>query len=193
MNPYTGGYDLCLEASEDVLSAFVRAVVGGQELFIPVQVASVTGLAHLLIERAELAIDPSREASALVAISFRDSSVQLALPSSIGPVRPLAGELTVGVPFSLSPVINDPDLGDVRGIQVDLTLPANPDDPDLPNSIASGTGLGGLRSGRCAGSPPVRPRRCVRSPSMSPPTPPRYSCWISCWHPPVSVSPPRHR
>ena len=130
MNPYTGGYDLCLEASEDVLSAFVGAAVGGQELFIPAQVASVTGLVHLLIERAELAIDPSREASALVTITFRDSSVQLALPGSTGPVGPLAGELTVGVPFSLGPVMNDPDLGDVRGIQVDLTLPANPDDPD---------------------------------------------------------------
>ena len=46
MNPYTGGYDLCLEASEDVLSAFVSAAVGGQELFIPVQFAGLTGLVH---------------------------------------------------------------------------------------------------------------------------------------------------
>jgi hypothetical protein len=130
MNPYTGGYDLCLEAGEDVLSAFVAAAVGGQELFIPVQFAGLTGLVHLLIERAELAIDPSREASALVTVAFRDSSVQLALPGSTGPVGPLAGELRVGVPFSLGPVTNDPDLGDVRGIQVDLTLPASPDDPD---------------------------------------------------------------
>jgi hypothetical protein len=30
MNPYTGGYDLCLEASEDVLSAFVGAAVGAR-------------------------------------------------------------------------------------------------------------------------------------------------------------------
>ena len=96
MNPYTGGYDLCLEASENVLSAFVAAAVGGQELFIPVQFAGVTGLVHLLIERAELAIDPSGEASALVTVAFRDSSVQLALPGSTGPVGPLAGELSVG-------------------------------------------------------------------------------------------------
>ena len=130
MNPYTGGYDLCLEASEDVLSAFVAAAVGGQELFIPVQFAGLTGLVHLLVERAELAIDPSREASALVTVTFRDSSVQLALPGLTGPVGPLAGELRVGVPFSLGPVTSDPDLGDVRGIQVDLTLPASPDDPD---------------------------------------------------------------
>src|SRR5689334_5590736 len=130
MNPYTAGYDLCLEASEDVLSAFVAGAVGGQELFIPVQFAGVTGLVHLLIERAELAIDPSREASAVVTVTFRDSSVQLALPGSTGPVGPLAGELTVGVPFSLGPVTSDPDLGDVRGVQVDLTLPASPDDPD---------------------------------------------------------------
>jgi hypothetical protein len=130
MNPYTGGYDLCLEASEDVLSAFVAAAVGGQELFIPVQFAGVTGLVHLLIERAELAIDPSREASALVTVTFRDSSVQLALPGSTGPLGPLGGELIVGVPFSLGPVTNDPDLGDVRGIQVDLSLPAIPGDLD---------------------------------------------------------------
>ena len=43
MNPYTGGYDLCLEVSEDVLSAFVGAAVGGQELFIPVQFAGMYG------------------------------------------------------------------------------------------------------------------------------------------------------
>jgi hypothetical protein len=93
MNPHTGGYDLCLEAGEDVLSAFVAAAVGGQELFIPVQFAELTGLVYLLVERAELAIDPSREASALVTVAFRDSSVQLALPGSTGPVGPLAGEL----------------------------------------------------------------------------------------------------
>ncbi len=139
MNPYTGGYDLCLEVSEDVLSAFVAAGVGGRELFIPVQFAGVTGLVHLLVERAELAIDPGRETSALVTISFRDSSLQLALPGSIGPVGPLAGELIIGVPFGLGPVVNDPDLGDVRGIQVDLSLPLDPADPDpvtvdvLPN------------------------------------------------------------
>jgi len=130
MNPYTGGYDLCLEVSEDVLSAFVGAAVGGQELYIPVQFADTTGLVHLLIERAELAIDPSREANALATVTFRDSTVWLALPSSTAPVGPLAGELTVGVPFSLGPVSNDPDLGDVRGMQVDLSLPSNPSDPD---------------------------------------------------------------
>jgi hypothetical protein len=130
MNPYTGGYDLCLEVTEDVLSAFVGAAVGGQELFIPVQFASITGLVHLLIERAELAVDPTREASALVTVTFRDSSVQLALAGSTGPVGPLAGELTVGVPFSFGPVANDPDLGEVRGIQVDLSLPTSPSDPD---------------------------------------------------------------
>ena len=43
---------------------------------------------------------------------------------------PLAGELIVGVPFSLGPVANDPDLGEVRGIQVDLSLPTSPSDPD---------------------------------------------------------------
>jgi hypothetical protein len=103
MNPYTRGYDLCLEASEDMLSAFVAAAVGGQELFIPVQVASATGLVHLLIERAELAIDPSREASGLVTVTFRDSSVRLALPGSTGPLGPLAGELIVGVPVRARP------------------------------------------------------------------------------------------
>jgi hypothetical protein len=30
MNPYTGGYDLCLEVSDDVLSAFVGAAVGAR-------------------------------------------------------------------------------------------------------------------------------------------------------------------
>ncbi len=130
MNPYTGGYDLCLEVSEDVLSAFVGAAVGGKELTVPAQVADVTGLLHLLIERAELAIDPTREASALVTVTFRDSSVRLALPGTTGPVGPLAGALIVGVPFRLGPVSSDPDLGDVRGIQVDLSLPASPNDPD---------------------------------------------------------------
>ena len=128
MNPYTGGYDLCLEVSEDVLSAFVGAAVGGKELFIPVQFAGMTGLVHLLIERAELAIDPAHEASALVTVTFRDSSVRLA--GSTGPVGPLAGELIVGVPFSLGPVSTDPDLGSVRGIQVDLSLPASSNAPD---------------------------------------------------------------
>jgi hypothetical protein len=37
MNPYAGGYDLCLEVSVDVLSAFVGAALGGQELFVPVR------------------------------------------------------------------------------------------------------------------------------------------------------------
>jgi hypothetical protein len=66
----------------------------------------------------------------LVTVTFRDSSVSLALAGVTGPVGPLAGELTVGVPFSVGPVTSDPDLGDVRGIQVDLSLPAGPNDPD---------------------------------------------------------------
>lgn len=130
MNPYTGGHDLCLEVTEDVLSAFVAAAVGGRELFIPVQFAGVTGLVHLLVERAELAIDPDREAGALVTVTFRDSSVQLARAGSTGPVGPLSGELMVGVPFSLGPVIEDPRLGEVRGLQLDLTSPVNPGDKD---------------------------------------------------------------
>jgi hypothetical protein len=155
MNPYTGGYDLCLEVSEDVLSAFVGAAVGGKELFVPVQFAGMTGLVHLLIDRAELSIDPSHEAGALVTVTFRDSSVRLALPGTTGPVGPLAGELIVGAPFSLSPLSNDPDLGTVRGIQVDLSLPAgaNPDPvtvdvaPDpaslvLLDQLLAPTGLG---------------------------------------------------
>ena len=130
MNPYTGGHDLCLEVSEDVLSAFVASAVGGRELIIPVQFAGVTGLVHLLIERAELAIDPGREAGALVTVTFRDSSVQVALGGSAEPVGPLSGELTVGLPFSLGPVTDDPRLGEVRGVQLDLSFPVNPSDPD---------------------------------------------------------------
>jgi hypothetical protein len=122
-NPYTGGFDVCFEITEEALSRFAAATLGGQEVVAALMLGSqALGAAHLLIQEASLTIDPDRSPGAVVGVRFRDSS--LTVPGS-GLIGPLSGAITAAAPFTLSPITDDADTGesDVQMLQLDMSHP----------------------------------------------------------------------
>jgi hypothetical protein len=128
-NPFTGGFDVCFEITEDALSRFAAATLGGQEIVAALMLGSQSlGGAHLLIQEASLIIDPDRSPGAVIGVGFRDSSLTVAGRGVIGP---LSGAITVTAPFTLSPIMDVPDSGvsDVQMPQLDMSLPDGGADP----------------------------------------------------------------
>lgn len=122
----TGNFDLCIEISEQVLTAFAANKIGGQELNVPINTnfggKMIVGSVHLLTQGVSATIDPQQKNRAAIKIGFAGSSIALTSPANVQ-AAPLGGSITVSAPFRLVVASSTPT-SKQKQIQLDFTHPS---------------------------------------------------------------------
>jgi hypothetical protein len=119
----TGNFDLCVEVTESILSAFLNSTFGGtrqqgQFTNVAVDDHAISGLATLGIDTAGIKVDPAHSPGGLVDITFSDSAIAFTAPVAAD-AAPLAGSVNASAPFKLPPPASNS-----TSLELDFTDPS---------------------------------------------------------------------